>query len=226
MFGWLGFRKRKIDEIKGKLSRDEILSKGRILLVDDEKPDLIEDLQRARLTVDYVSDISTSNLEVLDRHTYSLVVLDFGGVGAGLGNEEGLSILRHIKRVYPATIVLAYTSKALTTEQSDFFRLADGVLLKDAGIAESLEKIEDALERSLDIKNLWKGMLHAAGIEPESSEDLELQDLFVRGLSDPSKLKVIGTKFAGFIKSEPAKKGASIAFEKLCEVALKSAIGV
>ena len=219
------FTKHKIDELTIKLSRDEILRKSRILIIDDERPELIDDLEKARFTVDYVSDISKDNLDAIERHPYNLVILDFGGVGSSFGGEQGLSILRHIKRVHPSVVVLAYTSKALTTEHADFFRLADGVLLKDLGIGESMEKIEDALIKAHDIKNLWKGLLYAAGVEASSKQDFDLQDGFVRGIDKPKKWNTIRSKFSTSLDSEIGKKAALVVFEKLCELVVKSAIG-
>ena len=103
-------------------------------------------------------------------------MLDFGNVGKSFGADEGLSLLRHIKRVNPAIVVLSYTSRALSTVHADFYRHTDGVLAKDAGIAESLEKIEEGLKKAHSIDNVWLGLITLAGINPGSEEDKRYQD--------------------------------------------------
>lgn len=216
------FTKRKIDELNGKLSREELLRRSRILIIDDEKPDLIQDLKRAGFSVDYEADITQSNLDMIERPTYDLVILDFGSVGHFFGADEGLSLLRHLKRVNPAVIVFAYTSMALTQQHADFFRLADGVLAKDAGIGESMEKIEDGLKSARDIKNLWKGFLHAANIEPNSKEDVASQDLFIKGMEKPTKLRDFKLKFSGSVNNELANKATGVIIEKLIETGIHS----
>lgn len=224
----LSFTKNKISDLSMKLSAEQIVRISKILLIDDEPPELINDLKKSGFSVDHEADLSPDNLHILERQHYNLVILDFGGVGskmAGSKGEEGLSLLRYIKRRYPATIVLAYTSKALTTEHADFFRLADGVLLKDLGIGDSMEKIEEALAQAHEITNLWKGILHAAAIESGSKNDLDLQHKFVKYSDRPQKLESIRSRVAGSLTDESRSKVASMLFEKLVEVCVKGAIG-
>jgi DNA-binding response OmpR family regulator len=126
------FRKRKLNELKQNMTRDELVRRSRILVIDDERPAIIDDLKSARFSVDHVPDVSSHNLELVDHPLYDLILLDFGQVGKTFGDDQGLSLLRHIKRVNPAIVVLTYTSKALETRHADFYRLADGTLAKDA----------------------------------------------------------------------------------------------
>ena len=221
------FRKRKrIDELDLRLSRDDLLRRSRILIIDDEKPELIEDLIQGGFAVEYQPDITNANMNVIERPKYDLIILDFGSVGKAFGPNEGLDLLRHIKRVNPSALVFAYTSKPLGAEHADFFRTTDGILKKDAGIAESLEKIEEGLKRARSVQNLWAGMLHAAGIQTGSKEDLEWQDLYVRGLSKPGKRQELQEKVLKAISGEEGKKAALFILEKAIEIGLKVYIGV
>jgi CheY-like chemotaxis protein len=220
------FRKKlTINSVDFKLSRDDLLRRSRILIVDDERPDLIEDLQRAGFAVDYEADITAENINIVDRAHYDLVILDFKSVGKAFGADEGLDLLRHIKRVNPSTIVFAYTSKSLGAEHADFYRSSDGVLRKDAGISESLDKIEDGLRRARSPQNLWASILHIAGIRPGSKEDLAWQDLYVRGLSKPNKITDLKNKVMNTIGGDDGKGIAMSILEKLIEVGVKSYIG-
>jgi CheY-like chemotaxis protein len=218
------FSKLKIESLKAQLPREELIRRSRVLVVDDERPDLIDDLQRARFSVDYVADITKENLGIIEQPLYDLVLLDFGNVGGAFGDDQGLSLLKHIKRVSPATMVFAYTSKALTSGQADFYRLADGVLAKDAGIGESTEKIEQGLVRAHSVENLWQGVLAVAGVVPGSKTDTEWQDLLVRGTRDRTKLGKLNEKIRASLSSEVATKIAIGLSGKIIEVALKAAL--
>lgn len=221
----ISFTKQKIEDLRFNISRDELLRRGRILFIDDEEPDIIGDLRRAGFSVDYEADINDGNREMIERPTYDLIILDFGSVGSYFGSDEGLSLLRHIKRVNPSVVVFAYTSKALSAEYADFFRMTDGILPKDAGIADSMEKIEEGLRIAKDINRLWAGLLHAAGIAQNSRDDLEWQNLYVKGLSKPAKLAVLKSKLTGEVGIDLASKGGIIIFEKLVEAGAGWAFG-
>lgn len=219
------FRVYRIQEAEKPLSREDLLRRGRILVVDDERPDLIDDLLRARFAVTYAPDITNENLSAIESTTYDLIILDFGNVGREFGPNEGLDLLKHIKRVNPSVVVLAYTSKSLGTEHADFFRMADGVLSKDAGITESQEKIEEALRKALSVQNIWSGLLNSVNVVPGSAKDLEWQNLYVRGLSKPGKLRELQTRIVGTAQSEGAKKIALAVLGKLAEAGVKAAVG-
>jgi len=170
MFGW--FEKKTIASISQKLPRAELVRRSRILIIDDEIPELINDLKGARFSVDHVADIDTTNMDLIDKRIYDLILLDFGKIGSHFGDDEGLSLLRHIKRINPTVVVLAYTSKALKSDHADFYRLPDGVLSNDAGITDSMEKIEEGLRKAHNIQNVWNGLLTVCDIKPNSEEDL------------------------------------------------------
>lgn len=219
------FKKKTISGVTVKLPREELLRRSRILVIDDERPDLIDDLKAARFSVDYEPDIVKTNLDLLEKQIYDLILLDFGGVGKEFGDDEGLSLLKHIKRINPAVIVLAYTSKALTTQHSDFYRLSDGVLAKDAGIQESLEKIESALRLAHNLENVWRGLLKVCDVRIGSSEDREWQDLFVVGMNQASKMEKLKKKITESLQSESAEKLGKLLLSKLVEIGVKGVIG-
>lgn len=215
------FSKKSIDEVKILLSRDELLRKSRLLVIDDERPDIVDDLKKARFSVDYESDITRDNMNILES-TYDLILLDYGNVGKSFGVDEGLSLLKHIKRINPSVVVIAYTSKALNSDQSDFFRLSNGVLNKDAGIADSLEKIEDGLKEALSTRNLWRGLLTITGTSPGSDKDKQWQDLYVRGLDNRSKLQELKDNISKAPSIEGASKIGVVILEKLIELGINS----
>ena len=120
-----------------------------------------------------MEDVDQAKQTIFERQIYDLVLLDFGNVGKAFGGDEGLSLLKYIKRVCPSAVVLTYTSKALPTAHADFYRLADGTLSKDAGIGESTEKIEEGLRRAWSVDRMWAGFLDSCNIKPGSEGDSE-----------------------------------------------------
>lgn len=119
MFGFFE-KKHTLSEISYTIPREELIRRSRILVIDDERPDLIDDLKISHFAVDYVEDITNTNRDLIETAIYDLIILDYGNVGSCFGQDEGLSLLKHIKRINPSVYVLAYTSKSLNTNQADF----------------------------------------------------------------------------------------------------------
>lgn len=219
------FSKKRLDSLNIKMPRDELVRRSRILIIDDERPDLIDDLKGAHFSVDHVEDVDNSNMELIERSLYDLVLLDFGDVGGAFGQDQGMSLLKHIKRVNPAIIVFSYTSKALETQHADFYRQADGVLAKDAGIQESLEKIEDGLRQAHSLDNIWAGLLAICDVRSGSKEDIEWQDLFVRGRKSQRKMKTLQGRITDALASETSSSIALRLLSKLSELAIIATFG-
>jgi DNA-binding NarL/FixJ family response regulator len=223
-FGW--GKKQTLDSLTSVMPRDELVRRSRILVIDDERPDLIDDLKASHFAVDYVPDVRPEHLaSQFDGGPYDLVLLDFGQVGQSIGKEQGLSILRHMKRVNPAVVVLAYTSKALGTEHAEFYRLADGVLPKDAGIADSMRRIEEALQTAHSVDNLWRAVLSMSGVRRGSDTDKEWQDLLVRGVKDQGKLAKFKADLVSKLGPELGERIAVGLVTKLVEIGLRSLAG-
>lgn len=165
------FHKKKVSDYNPNLSRQDLIRKSRILMIDDEKPALIDDLIKDGFSVDY--DPTGDDTAKIEKNLYDLIILDFGGVGKKFGKDQGLSLLKHIKRVNPAPFVLAYTSKSLPAEQSEFYRLTNGTLSKDAGIQESFAKIEESLRQAISVERIWNSVLQLALANPEDKKQLE-----------------------------------------------------
>lgn len=192
------FKKKSLIGINANLPRDEMIRRSRVLIIDDEEPEIINDLCAANFSVDYLPDVTPDQMNYLDQGRYDLILLDFGNVGKHFGKDEGLSLLQHIRRVNPAVVVIAYTSKFLGTEHADFYREADLVLAKDAGIQDSTAKVEQGLRKAHSFENLWPALLSVCDIAPGSAQDREWQDLLVRSMDkqryrDRLKAKVLHT---------------------------------
>jgi hypothetical protein len=69
------------------MPRDELVRRSRILIIDDERPDLMDDLKAAHFSVDHVTDIEPGKIDLIERSLYDLILLDLGDVGAAFGRK-------------------------------------------------------------------------------------------------------------------------------------------
>jgi len=169
-----------LENYSSSLTRHDLIRNSRVLVVDDEKIELITELSREGFSVDH--DPSGKETAKIEKGIYDLVLLDYAGVGGSYGSEQGLALLRHIRRINPAVFILAYTSKSLPPEHSDFYRLTDGTLRKDAGLQESIEKIESSLREALNLNRLWNAILQLGDIPPDSRKESELRAALIKSL--------------------------------------------
>lgn len=217
------FPRRTIERIAWTIPRDELVRRSRILVVDDEAVELLKDLRDAHFAVDHFTDLKADDISRIEKPLYDLVLLDFGNVGSSVGPDQGLSILRLVRRVNPAIVVLAFTSKALRSQHADFYRDADGVLQKDAGIAESMERIEEGLRLAQSPDRLWTSILSLMGIERGSERELDLQDLAARAVSSPKRKDKLLDSAHKLLKSRAGEVVAIELFKKFVEHAITHA---
>lgn len=158
MWGWLDFwKKPDLSSFDHSLTRERLIQAGRIVIIDDETPLLIEEMKKEGFAVDH--DTTGQDLQNLENQIYDLAIIDYHGVGKRLGPMQGLDLLKHIKRVSPRTRLVAYTSRSLTASESDFFRLSHAVLPKDLGLGDSLELIEGELKKAFGKEHLFEALM-------------------------------------------------------------------
>lgn len=182
------------------LSREELIKRSRILIIDDEEVPIIEDIKHAGFSVDL--DTSGNEIEKIERNLYDLIILDYGNVGVKYGKDHGLSLLRHIKRVNPYVFVISYTSKSLNSEQSDFFRLTNATLSKDAGIEETIKKIEECLRETFRIERIFASIKEIEGLKDSSIDYDKIESILVKNLKK--------RKFDNFMKEVSDEIGSKL----------------
>lgn len=175
MFTWL--KKVPISNLNRTLSRPEILKRGRVLIIDDDVPEMLEDLRRRGLTIDHISSTDDARFTLLENGHYDVLLLDYGGVGARFGADEGLDVLKHVKRVNPAVRVLAFTGRTFDASKADFFRFCDGVIKKDSGIQDLLVTIESHLEKVLTPSHHWDALKKALDGKLNANEISKLETI-------------------------------------------------
>jgi DNA-binding response OmpR family regulator len=222
---WPFTKSIKIRDLKTCVPRDELLRSSRILILDDEEPALKADLENAGFTAQWSADVNHGLIQQIERMKYDLILLDFAGIGKSLGDQEGLDILRHVKRVAPAVIILSYTSKALKSKHADFYRLTDGVLPKDAGISDSLDKIETALRQAQSAENLWRALLNRIGVEPASKDAESLESKFVKASNKSDRWQRLLNELQESVKTDEGKAAALAIGRRLLQAIVAAATG-
>jgi CheY-like chemotaxis protein len=210
MFGW--FRKPPaLESYADGVSRDVLIQSGRILFVDDEVMSLIDELKRAGFAVNHDATGQESEQQVAAQ-VFDVAILDYSGIGGKFGSKEGLDLMRHIRRISPRTRIIAYTSKVLGSDKSDFFRMADAVLAKDAGVTESLDVVEAQLQKAFSKAHLYEALLKSLDVSSPSKR-IELKSAIEKGLKskDQSSLRSSVKRIAG----ATVDKGIDILLNKL-----------
>ncbi|MEJ2657132.1 MAG: response regulator transcription factor [Desulfobacterales bacterium] len=120
----------------------------KILVVDDE-PDLLEQLQETLANQNYNVDTADDGESALDKlfdNPYDLIILDIM-----LPKVDGLSILKEIRKANFKTPVLMLTAKGAVEEKIKGLDYgADDYLAKPFAIAELMARIRSLLRRTSD----------------------------------------------------------------------------
>lgn len=159
--------------MKEALPRPELLRRGRIAVLDDEAPEMLQDLRDHGLVVGHLRSTEDEQFQALADGFYDLLLLDYGGIGPRFGQDQGLDVLRYLKRVNPSLRILAFTARTFDASKADFFRLCDGVVKKDAGIRETLEEIEFHLSQVLTPSYQFSVLTTALGLTVKHRNELE-----------------------------------------------------
>jgi len=210
LFGFFkSYRKLETYEVTG--SREILVQSARLLFVDDEEIPLIQQLKNAGFAVDHDRTGAEFESQVVGQ-IYDVAILDYTGVGEGYGSDQGLDVLKYIRRVSPRTRIIAYTSRAITSKESDFFRLADRVLQKDAGRRESLECVEEQVQKSHSKSHLFEAMMKKLELSASGDRELLLKEV-EKALSkkDESSLRLALKSVAG----TAAEKSVEILLNKM-----------
>lgn len=111
-----------------KISHAEILKRSRILVIDDGDFPYLKLFQKDGYTIEQWKDVA--DISALENGYFDVILLDLRGVGRDYSADEGLGILKHIRKTAPAQIVVAYSSADLSLQYQPFFRDADATLHK------------------------------------------------------------------------------------------------
>jgi DNA-binding NtrC family response regulator len=190
------FGKKPIKEVARPVPFDELQKRTRIVVIDDKEDEFpFHVLKKQGYAIDYWPDVT--DVEKLERGFYDIIILDIGGVGAELDSDnEGVGILRHIKTVNPAQIVVAYSGQSHESRRIPFFKLADQYVPKPTNAITWKETLDDLIRTKVTVDYYWdslRALLQAQGVDQKRLDRLE------KGLIAASKS---GTTNAGELVSK------------------------
>jgi CheY-like chemotaxis protein len=199
-----------ISSFEHPITRERLIQAGRIVVIDDETPLLVEQMSKEGFAVHH--DTTGEDLSNLEAQIYDVAIVDYHGVGQRLGAMQGLDLVKHLRRVSPRTRLVAYTSRSLNASESDFFRLSHAVLPKDMGLGDSLALVETELRKAFSKEHLFEALIAklnvTSAIEKEHIEKALLKAL---AKGEDVKFKEALKKIAG----QTAEKAVEIIIAKL-----------
>jgi hypothetical protein len=219
---WPFTKEVDLDKLTEELPREELLRRARCVILDDQSPEFLSDLQGHGLAVEHWTSTDNPSLARLETGFYDLLLLDYSGVGSKYGKAEGLDFLRHLKRVNKSLVILAFTGKTFDSSKADFFRLTDGVIKKDSGIADTLAEVERHLSRALTPAYQWNAFLLTLNITDHTSREAKaLQKVFSKHITG-TKSDLVATLTAATkaLATAALSSAAKTVAPKLLELAI------
>ncbi len=125
------------------VSIDEIRKRARIVVIDDAEFYYLTLFQKDGYIIEKWDDVT--DLQKLEAGFYDIILLDIQGVGKSQSTDQGLGIIKHLKRVRPSQIIVAYSNADWPLKYKEFFDLADATLDKRGDYVDFKRKVDDLL---------------------------------------------------------------------------------
>ncbi|MCI4645324.1 MAG: response regulator [Hyphomonadaceae bacterium] len=175
-----------IEELSDQVDRSAALrtiadrrKKIRIGIVDDNKFVPYSNLRNLGYNLEEVSDVKTIS-ELAD---FSIILCDLMGVGASFGaKDEGVQIIREIRKSFPTKYVIAYTGSSMRTSiVSNAKQVSDDLVKKDIDTREWQELLDKYVDLSSDPIESWRRFrVHLVENGINTFLLLKVEDAFVR----------------------------------------------
>lgn len=98
---------------------EDIKKRARIVVIDDSEFIYLPLFKKDGYNIEKWSDII--DLPKLEIGYFDIILLDILGVGKEQSADQGLGILRHLRQVSPAQIIIAYSSSDWSLKYQAFF---------------------------------------------------------------------------------------------------------
>jgi ActR/RegA family two-component response regulator len=129
----------------------DIKDKAHILFIDDQSFDVIERIRAGGWIVERVKDIKSLDDDRVRRA--HVIFVDYKGVGKHLSNsEEGLGLIKALKKKYPKKRIILYSAHAEFSLADEVnHKIADDILPKNSDTTVYVEKIEQNARIALSL---------------------------------------------------------------------------
>lgn len=172
---WFRKKKMKLADIARPLSLVDAKKKARILVIDDDPNSFPVDLlKKEGYAIDSWEHVES--LEKLEEGKFDIIVLDISGVAEDYCEDDGLGILRHLKKYNPAQIIVAYSGQSFDLGKHEFFKLADDSLTKPVDAVKCKEVIDALLLEKYTVEHYWEGLrqiLMASDLPSKRLDEIE-----------------------------------------------------
>lgn len=127
--------------------------KVKILFVDDEEFEIVEQLRDRMYKIYYKSDIWYT----VEAEPFDIIIMDIRGVANRTRSSmEGFSMAEEIKRAYPEKQVYCYSGMVIMNEVAEKLNNIDGYIMKDTDIDKWTEKLDSIIRDAVDIDKRWE----------------------------------------------------------------------
>lgn len=116
----------------------------KILIVDDEKFDVVDMLKERKYDIYYKKDITYA----IEAEPFDIIIIDIIGIGCALGsNMGGFAVAMEIKKRYPVKQVFCYSGSTVKSEVTEKLCMIDGYILKDTDIDQWCDKLDAIIKK-------------------------------------------------------------------------------
>lgn len=153
-------------------SIDQLRDRIKILLVDDERYDIIEILRNRGYRIYYKEDITYT----IETEPFDLILLDINGIADKFAStKQGFGFALEVKKIYPQKIVVSFSgvSDPKINEQLDKI---DGYIAKDTDVDMWCIRLDNLIKRYCDPEYQWNAIcskLKDSGVSKEVIEELK-----------------------------------------------------
>jgi DNA-binding response OmpR family regulator len=159
VIGW--FKPPRIEHISVSLPYNEVKKQVKIVVVDDDEASFpTKGLQADGYTVEWWERVDASRLRRLEEGDFTIIILDIQGIVEPALSDTGdaLGIVRRVKTVNPAQVIVAFSGQSYDLGSVPFFRQTDDTLLKPVTLIQCKEMIDRLIQRHVSVVSYWANL--------------------------------------------------------------------
>jgi len=149
-----------------------------MIMIDDEEVPKLGDIRHHGFNLSHFKEIE----QIDSVNGFEIVLCDIRGIGKKFHSKfEGAHVISEIRRVYPFKVIIAYSAYTFDPTYNKYFKLADDIIKKDLDIDEWVERLDNAIELSINPVYKWEKIKLFLQTQKISPLDLvKLEDEYVR----------------------------------------------
>lgn len=222
MFSWLNKKKLDLESLEISIDKMELRKRARIVIIDDEEVQTVEDLRREGYTIEQWRTIPS--IKELEDRQFDLIILDICGVGIGFSKDEGFGVLRHLRESGCNSKIIAYSGQTFNPVANEFFSQADATIPKDAGIIDWMRKIDELLKEKFSIKN-YRDFIrnYCKTLAISESDRNKLENLIVESIKNKDeKAQPAISRISSIISDMDVQKSMILAITQLVTLGIEA----